>query len=120
MLIRQPQMTAISDAQIEIFEDVLVAHLCEAFPEHVKQLGEVGCRSAIRHGIARAGSYGIVTGQGVAKYIKLMFAFGRDFDCDPNYAWAARELNDVSSADPEIRADRVMEAALKFLYQTEQ
>ena len=119
MLIRQPQLTAISAAQVKSFEDGLLAHLRESFPQHFEQLGESGSRSAIRYGIARAASYGIVTGQGVAKYVKLMFAFGRDFDRDPNYAWAAGALNDISSVDPETRADRVMEAALRFLQQTE-
>jgi len=108
-------MQGLSAAVTRTFEDRMVAHVRESFQKHFEALGEPGTREAIRYGIKRAGSYGVQTEQSVGEYIKLMFAFGRDFDQDANCPWAAPILNDESSEDPEETADRLIAAALDFL-----
>ena len=94
------------------FENRMVAHVNQFFPEKCNALGEEGVRSWIAHGIEKAGSYGIITERDVCKYIDIMFVYGRDFDTDPQCGWAPPILkaNAVQSAD---KANYLFETAKK-------
>jgi len=116
-MIRQKQMEAFSQAAIQSFEDRMVIHLNEFFSEQCKALGEQKTREAIRYGIQRAAIYGIVSELDVCDYIDLMFAFGRDFDKDPQLPWAGQILNDLTIKNPTIKVNYLYDTAMEYLHQ---
>jgi len=115
MRIRKEQNNELAKAAVKRFEDFMVVHLNEFFPEHCKALGKDGTREVIREGIERARTYSIVSERDVCKFIDLKVALGRSFDTDPALPWAARILNDKSIPDPRQRLNRLHEMALDYL-----
>jgi hypothetical protein len=110
--IRAAQVKAFEQAARKDFEDRMVLHLNEFFPDECRAMGEAALREMIRYGIGRAASHGIIMEPDVCKYLTLMMAYGRDFDCDPNHPWASAVLNDPVLTDPETKADCLYEAGL--------
>jgi hypothetical protein len=95
----------------------MVVHLNKFFPEHCAALKEAGTREAIRYSVTRAAHYQIVTERDVCKYTDLMFAFGRDFDQDPELPWAAAILNDENLKDPTGKINILYDEAMKHVRQ---
>ncbi len=112
VIIRNEQMGELGKDEAGKFEDKMVTHLKEFFPDTCEELGEPQVRESISHGVDRAESYGLVDEQDVCTYIDVMYVFGPDFDRDPECPWASRILNDKSIDDPGDRADTLHEEAL--------
>lgn len=115
LTIRPQQMDALSKAQAKAFEDRMVAHIQEFFPDHYAAMKEAGTRELIRHGVQRAATYGIVAERDVCMYIDMMLAFGPDYDKDGQVPWAGRILRDRGYASPSERMDAVREAGVAQL-----
>ncbi len=115
--IRKEQLDALSQASLKSYEERMVTHLTKFFSPQCLALGEARTREAIYYGILRAKTYGVVSERDVCIYIDLMFAFGRDFDKDPNYSSAAQILTDKTIPDPTARINRLFEIALKHVRQ---
>ena len=115
--IRQSQMKLFAKEEVRNFEDWMVGHIDRHFPSLSARLGETLLREVIRTGIARAAAYGIQSRPAVCKYVDLMIVFGRDFDTNPAYPWAARALRDWKSESGKIdalmRAGQRTEAAAR-------
>lgn len=109
--LKRAQKEVFSDAARRDFEDRMVAHLNKYFPVYCEPLGEERVRRLLAYGVERASSYGIVAERGVCVYVDAMFSFGRDFDADPRFPWAAAVLTDRALRDPLVRADRLFDAA---------
>lgn len=112
IVINPEQQAALNALSRENFIERVTGHLQRFFPQHCAALGPDGVREAIDHGIDRAGGYGIVGERDVVLYLDLMFAFGRDFDTDPNLPWAAAILTDERIPAPKQRINRLHAAAL--------
>lgn len=106
MLIRDEQLVALRGVRQKEYEKRLAAHLRKYFSETCTDLGERGLRDAVRYGIKRAKAYGIQAERDVAKYLNLMFVFGRDFDTDPRFPWAASMLRSTDYG-PTLRINQV-------------
>jgi len=87
-------MKIFNNYMLSHFEKSMVVHLYNVFPNDCNALGETEVRNIVHYGIERARFYGIVIEQDVSKFINLMFLFGRDFDTDPAFPWAAKILNE--------------------------
>src|SRR5689334_20361906 len=107
MIIRQQQMTTLSDVALRSFEDRVAAHLNRCFPDDCRALGPTGVQEIIRYGTRRAESHGIDLERDVCKYIDLMFSFGRDFDSSPDHPWASRILQDETINNSTIKTERL-------------
>jgi hypothetical protein len=114
-VIRHEQMEELNRRQAEKFEDRMVEHLRETFPEPCQEMGEDALREDIRYGMDRAESYGIESEQDVCNYVNLMMALGRDFDTDR--PWARRILTDPDVAGPAERIDALYDEAEGHLEQ---
>jgi len=112
VIIRNKQMDELGKAEARKFQDKMVAHLKEFFPDTCEELGEPRVRESISHGVERAESYGLVDEQDVCTYIDVMYVFGPDFDRAPECPWASRILKDESIDDPGDRAEMLHEEAL--------
>ncbi len=111
LIIRKAQMEAFSATATDDFENRLVTSLYRSYPNECETLQETGVRETIRYGIDRAGRYEIKSEKGVAQYIFLMFEFGRDFDIDSDYPWAAQILADRNIPDAKSRVAQLRTAA---------
>jgi len=110
--VRKEQMQAFEQVALKRIEDSMVEHLRKFFPDECELLGEDGTRQTIRYGLKRAGEYGIISERDVCIYTDVMFAFGRDFDSDHQFPWAAQILNDESLKNrPSEKIDKLYEAA---------
>ena len=116
--IRKEQNDELAKAAVKRFEEWMVVHLNKFFPDHCKALGPEGTRETIRHAIERAASYEIVSERDVCKYTDLMFAFGRDFDEDPNAGWANEILNDENfKGQPTEKINNLYKTAMRNVKQ---
>jgi hypothetical protein len=106
LLIRDDQLSSLRRVRQKEYERRLAAHLKKYFPDTCAKLGDKGLLDALRHGVQRAKTYGIQAERDVVKFLNLMFVFGRDFDTDPRFPWAASMLH---SADygPTLRINQV-------------
>jgi hypothetical protein len=104
MIIRKDQTEAFRQQMINGFEDRMMAHLREAFPDEVRGLDDAMLRETVRHGVRRARQYGIENERDTARFIDLMFLVRRDFDTSPETSWARPILLDkASSAENRLR-----------------
>jgi len=112
--IRKEQNDELAKVALKRFEDGMVIHLNECFPEECKALGAEATRATIRYGMERAADYDIVSQRDICIYTDVMFVFGTDFDKDPNLPWAGQILSDKSLKDrPHEKTDKLYDAALE-------
>jgi hypothetical protein len=111
MLIRETQMTKLTELSRRKFEDRVAAHLTRCFPADCRALGESGLQEVIGYGIQQAAKHGFELERDVCKYIDVMFTFGRDFDRHPDLPWAAQILEDDSFKNPTARMERLFSEA---------
>jgi hypothetical protein len=114
LTIRREQLAVFEAAIIDKFLAKLEQHVRTFFPEQCKSIDSPAIRRVCEHGRTRAASYGIVSEQDVCKYINLMFTFGRDFDTDPEWPWAAQILTDRTVAGPTLRMNRLYIEAMSY------
>jgi hypothetical protein len=111
LTIRREQMTALADLTRAAFAEQMVVHLHRFFPEACAALGEARVREAIAFGVQRAGRYDCRSERSLCKYLNLMFAFGHDFDVDPQLPWAAQILADDDTVAFLPKIDRLVDGA---------
>ncbi len=111
--IHPEQAAAFSAAAVRDFEARMVVHLQRFFPEDCQRLGADGVRELIRHGVAGAAGYGIVSEHDVTLYLNLTVALGRDFDRDPLLPWARAVLVDPELPEPSRRMARLYRETLE-------
>jgi hypothetical protein len=102
-------------SQPAAFFNQISSRLRKIFPEKCAYIGEFSVRRLIQRGIEAAGSYGITSERGVAVYICLMFMLGSGFDTDPLFSWAAKILNDESTADQVDKVNQLYAGAMAYL-----
>jgi hypothetical protein len=116
-------MLVIRNEQFEVFEsealnrhrEGLLTYVRAMFPARCTTLSEEDLCSLVEKGSARAHSYGITTGDGVAKYLDVMFLIGQDFDGDPSHPWAIALLQSEYITDPHEKLELVYFRAFKLV-----
>jgi hypothetical protein len=94
LTIRDEQMEALQEAAMRSFEQRMVLHLRQFFPEECRRAGEMRTLAAIRQGVQRAQAYGIESEIDVVRYIDISVVLGLDFDSGKRYPWARQILED--------------------------
>jgi hypothetical protein len=117
LIIRRDQMEIFREHMLKQFENLQLAHLNKYYAEECQALGEEGVREAIRYGIEQANRHDVLIEYDVSRYINLMFNFGRDFDTDPAFPWAAEILKDEGTLSGSAKMDRLYDEAEKHLSQ---
>lgn len=113
--IREEQMAVLEETALKNFEDWMVGHLREHFPDPCQALGEAQVREVIRCGNERAEEYGLSTRHEVCLYIDLMFMLGSGFDTDFQLPWAGSILRDDAITDPNERIETLYDRAMEYL-----
>lgn len=96
------------------FEDDMVWHVREEFPDRIVGMPEDSVREQVRWGMRRAEGYGFTNRGPVGFFIELMFLLGPEFDSDPRYPWARDILTDKT--DQMDRSDRLHEVLMNHLH----
>ncbi|MDT8303022.1 MAG: hypothetical protein RQ760_16195, partial [Sedimentisphaerales bacterium] len=117
--IRKEQYEELGKISLKKFEDSMVEHIKEFFPENYDALGEPVVRNVIKYGVDRAEAHGFETEPDVNMYIDLMFLLGSHFDTDPQLPWAAAILEDETIADSAIRVEKLYDQADEYLDRVE-
>ncbi|MHC4111574.1 MAG: hypothetical protein ACYSUY_10885 [Planctomycetota bacterium] len=133
--IRKEQYEELGKISLKRFEDSVVEHIREFFPEQYDALGEAVVRKVIEYGVDRAEAHGFETEPDVNMYIDLMLLLGSNFDTDPQLPWAAEILHaesiedestedestedesteDESIAEPFGRVEKLYDQAIEYL-----
>lgn len=111
--IRPEQLQVFKADWARRFEDWMIGHIKEFFPEKFDEMGEEEVRESIHHGLKRARAYRIEQGPDVCLYIDTMLLLGRDFDIEPANQWARDILNDQATAEENSKAQRLYSVAKK-------
>ena len=111
LTIRREQIRAMAAPEIERFLERARAHVVQYFPDQCAALSHSQLKDAVTHGFERADGYGLETEQDLLRYLTLMFIFGREFDRDPTFPWAARILSGGGCASE--RTSRLQTEALR-------
>src|ERR1700719_2267066 len=104
LAMRQAQLAAFSQAEVQKFEDRMLTHLRQFFPKQCAALKEPQLHELIQYGIRRAAGHQITSERDVCKFIDLMIVFGRDFDADKKLPWAGRILRNRATAHSKIQS----------------
>lgn len=118
LIMRTQQMAAFDAAALGAFEDDMLKHAANYFPNHLAIQGEACTRSVIRLGAQKAGAHGLTERSNVCRYLNLMWMFGSYFDADPLLPWAAAILAPDPQSDPTTRMMRTAQAGLAVFEQT--
>jgi hypothetical protein len=115
--LKRAQWDAFEKADVERFEEEMVAHLHRHFQEECLRMGDDALREFIAKGIERAEHAGIVTERSVCKILNVAMCFGSDFmDQEP---WAISIVKDDTITDPDARANALADAGVDVLEQRE-
>lgn len=112
--IRKEQYEELGKVSLKRFEDSMVEHIREFFPEQYDALGETVIRKVIEYGVDRAETHGFETEPDVNLYLDLMLLLGSNFDTDPQLPWVASVL-DNESIDTAEGAEKLYDQAVEYL-----
>lgn len=113
--IRKEQYEELGKISLKRFEDSMVEHIKEFFPEHYEILSEPTIRRVIQYGVEQAEKYGFTTERDVCLYINTMIMLGSNFDTDLQLPWAAEILDDESITESITRVDLLSDKTLEYL-----
>jgi len=118
LTIREEQTRQLKHLPLAGFEDEIVEHWHAFSPRLCAVLGDEQLRVAVRHGVERAGTWGLTARGPVRLYLDVAMLLGSLFDTDPQYPWAAQALEAHTDAAPESQmrtAERLYEATSAYL-----
>jgi hypothetical protein len=111
--VRAEQMQAFERSAWRAFEDEMIAHSKDFAPTLCTVIGDAQVRLAVRHMIARAGTYNLTLRGPIRLCVELMFLCGSAFDTDPQYPGFGDCLR--SSNSEMRRADQLQAAHNEYL-----
>ena len=106
-IIRKQHMEAFAGVAMRNYEDRLLEHVRESFPEQVKTDGDAKTRETIQAGIQSARRHSLLTERDAALYIEVMYILGPEFETDPRYPWAGEILQGTGNGAPAGKAERL-------------
>ncbi|TDH18496.1 hypothetical protein EXU57_23145 [Segetibacter sp. 3557_3] len=117
LVILNKQMEVFKAHALKNFEEEMVEHIREFFPNHFKAIQEKGIRNTIEYGYLKARKYGLSTKRNVCLYINNMMLLGSNYETDPLYPSIRLILNDETEEHPNYRVDKLCEKVLDITHQ---
>jgi hypothetical protein len=114
LTISRKQMSEFERVVRNAFEDNMVRHVREEFPDRTVGMPEASVREQVRWGMRQAEGYGFTNRGPVIFFIELMFLLGPEFDSDPRYPWASDIL--TGKTDQMDRSDHLHEVLMNHLH----
>ncbi|MHC5108978.1 MAG: hypothetical protein ACYTHJ_03765 [Planctomycetota bacterium] len=94
--LRDEQRKALDESYNETFEDRLLQDVALNFYGQFEKLGEEKTRKRIRKSVERARGYKFRKQHDIARFVRMTFGLGDDFDTSGNTAFAREILLDES------------------------
>jgi len=114
LVIREEQMSALSQAMLKQFEDRMVVHMSNNFQDETREISEGELRALIQEGIEQAEQYQITLEDDVRRYLEFMVMYGQNFDTSPDTAWAGEILH-AKELDGTAKMDLIDERELEMV-----
>lgn len=105
--IREEQLDLLSNYMLKRFEDRMIVHLRDNFPESTKEFSEAELRQMIRAGLDKANTYDVTDEVDVERYLEFMLDYGPDFDVSAKTSWAGEILKkpDLTGTEKILKLD---------------
>jgi hypothetical protein len=113
LIIRQAQLAALERAMSGTFERCMVKHLLALHGSRFATLSEIELLDFVRSVIAKARACGIEGNEGFCTFLELTLEFGSEFPS--GFEWAERVLAARSEQSRELRAEVLLQAAMRYL-----
>ena len=91
-IIRREQMRVFDDHAYQQFVNDMVVRLRAHYSKQLKDVTATDLRLMVEAGIERAEEYDVVTITDVERFLGYRVMLGRDFDTEPQTAWAGNIL----------------------------
>lgn len=115
LTVRNRQVRRLAWEQRRRFENELVDHLFETWPEKCAAQGRPAVEERVHEASLRATYHGFSTERDVRRYVKLAFVWSPDFDrSPPTAAWAGPILANTALS-PRVRMNRLWDRSLHEL-----
>ncbi len=88
-------MDILSAAMIRQFEQYMIGHLRENFPDQTQDVSDEKIRTVIQYGIKKAESFGIEYEYDIQRFMEYMVIYGRELDTKEDTRW----LGDILRRD---------------------
>lgn len=115
IVIRSSQVSAFQVATRQVFEDAMVAHARTYSPILHGVIGEAQMRMAVRKGINDANNYGFTRRGPIQLFLEMMLLFGGGIGSDPQYPWAAEQLNSGCAENQMRRGELLYLEVCRYL-----
>lgn len=112
MIIQKKQLNVFKIDALKKFEDDMVVHIKEFFPNHFISMKEQVTRNTVQYAFVKAQKYGFKTQRNVCLYLNTMLVLGSNFDTDPQYPWAIELLHEKEMKNPNVRIDKIADMML--------
>jgi hypothetical protein len=114
LTIRKEQFRVFEEIEKKKFDDHMVRHLNNFFPEKCAELKEEGMRASIEKAVSKTRNLGLKMEYDIERFLNHMYALGFDFDTSPNYPWVKEILSDPD-VDPSELMDILSERSRQEL-----
>ncbi|MET0403994.1 MAG: hypothetical protein ABW123_16400 [Cystobacter sp.] len=115
MLIQRTQLALFTQFFFQDYQQDLVRHFGEHYPQQTLLLGVPGLLQAIQNGCTQAERHGFETKRDLCLYTHLTFMLGIGFDSDPQLEWAQEILQDPLLVDSRSRMHDLWEQAMIYM-----
>jgi hypothetical protein len=82
LIIRKGQMDVFEKHMIDAFNNRMVSHLRNTYPEETSVIPDEDLSAMVKSGSEKAESYGIVEDDDIQRFLGYMLTYGSDFDTD--------------------------------------
>ena len=106
LIIRKEQMDVFEKYATSVFNNKMISHLRNAYPEQTSAISDEDLSVLVQGGSEKAEFYGIVEDSDVQHFLGYMVLYGADFDSDRDYPEVQEILNDFRM-DGEEKIDLI-------------
>lgn len=115
IVIRKEQYDAMRESMQAELDAEMVAHLRRHFPGETIALDDAQLLAFAQEGRRHAWRHGAEDPAAVCRFIDVRTALGAEFDVDPELAWVAEPLRDLSIDQADARIEEMSERAVEWL-----
>lgn len=92
LIIRKEQMEALRTSMSRRFEQRMLEHIKNTFPDRIKQVSDEKIRTVIQDSIKKAESYTIEYEDDIRRFIEYLIIYGTQLDTKPETRWIGEIL----------------------------
>jgi len=115
LTLHDEQMAVFARREMERFEERVISHLREYFPDRMAGVSAQNARELVGYCVQRARHYGIESERDIVLFASVVVALGPRFEHERRYRWAAEALSDEFIVTPAARVEELHRRAVELL-----